>query len=103
MLNFCQMGLKESLEFIKKTVRKHFPKDDYEVFVYGSRATGNAQKWSDVDIGIRGEKKVPVRKLALIAEELEKSKIPYKVDVVDFSKTSEEFRKLALKKKVIKL
>lgn len=96
------MDLKESLQLIKETVRKYLAEDDYEVFVYGSRAAGNAQKWSDVDIGIKGGKEVPVRKLALIAEELEKSKIPYKVDVVDFSKTSTEFKELALKE-IIKL
>lgn len=96
------MGFKESLEFIKKTIRKHLPENDYEIFVYGSRAGSNAQKWSDVDIGIRGEKEVPVRKLALIAEDLENSKIPYKVDVVDFTKTSTDFSKLALKE-IIKL
>ena len=96
------MNLEKSLEVIKETVRKHLPEDDYRIFVYGSRAAGNAQKWSDIDIGIRGEKEVPVRKLALIAEELEQSKIPYKVDVVDFSKTSAEFKKLALKE-IIKL
>lgn len=96
------MSFKESLELIKKTVRKHLPENDYEIFVYGSRAGSNAQKWSDVDIGIRGEKEVPVRKLALIAEDLENSKIPYKVDVVDFTKTSADFRKMALKE-IIKL
>lgn len=90
------------MQLIKETVRRYLPETGYEIFVYGSRAGGNAQKWSDVDIGIRGDKEVPVRSLALIAEELENSKIPYKVDVVDFSKASAEFKDLALKE-VIKL
>jgi predicted nucleotidyltransferase len=96
------MDLQESLKVIKNTVRQQLPEESYEIFVYGSRAAGNAQKWSDIDIGIKGEKEISTRKLALIAEALDLSKIPYKVDVVDVSKTSNEFRNLALKK-VIKL
>lgn len=94
------MDLKESLEFIKNAIRKYLPEGEYEVFVYGSRAAGKAQKWSDIDIGIGGERGVPVRVLALIAEDLENSKVPYKVEIVDFKKTSDEFRKLALKKTI---
>lgn len=94
------MELKESLDFIRSTIHKHLPKEEYKVFVYGSRAAGNAQKWSDIDVGIRGEREVPVRKLALIAEELENSKVPYKVDVVDFTKTSNNFKELALKETI---
>ncbi len=96
------MNLNESLEFIRRTVRKYLSEEDCEVFVYGSRAGGKADRWSDIDVGIKGEKEVPVRKLALIAEELENSKIPYKVDVVDFTRTSDDFRRLALKE-IIKL
>lgn len=92
------MDLKESLDFIRKTIYKYLPEEEYRVFVYGSRADGTAEKWSDIDVGIVGKEKVPFRKLALIMDEVEESDIPYKVDIVDFTNASEGFKELALKR-----
>lgn len=94
------MNLEESLKFIRDTIYKYLPEGEYEAFVYGSRAGGTAQRWSDIDIGIRGDEEVPLRKLILIKHEIEDSKIPYKVDVVDFAHVSDKFKDLALKETV---
>lgn len=96
------MNLEESFKFIRDTIYKYLPKEEYEVFVYGSRADGTAQKWSDIDVGIRGKKEAPSPLLENIREELEGSSMPYKVDVVDFAKVSDKFRRFALKE-VVKL
>lgn len=96
------MSFPESLEFIKKTVRKYLPATEYELFVYGSRASGQADKWSDIDVGIKGRKKVPFDTLATISEEIRESDLPYLVDVVDFNRVSEKFRKIATKE-ILKL
>lgn len=96
------MTYQESLDFIHETVRKYLPKEEYEVFVYGSRATGRAVKWSDIDVGIKGKNKIPSGVLAKISAEIEDSGVPYFVDVVDFSRASERFKKLALRK-IVKL
>lgn len=81
---------------VKETVSKYLPKG-YQVFVFGSRAKGQARRWSDVDVGILGGERVPLSALGLINEELENSDIPFKVDVVDFSRVSKGFREEALK------
>ena len=94
------MNLEESLKFIRETVYKYLPKEEYEVFVYGSRADGTAQKWSDIDVGIRGKKEVPGSLVEDISEELEESSIAYKVEVVDFAHVSDKFRRFALKEVV---
>ena len=91
------MDLKESLKFIRDTVYKYLSEEEYEAFVYGSRADGTAQKWSDIDVGIRGTKKVPFDVLATIRGEIEDSDIPYLVDVVDFNRASEKFARIATK------
>jgi predicted nucleotidyltransferase len=92
------MDLKESLEFIRHTIRKYLPEKDYEVFIYGSRADGTAEKWSDVDVGIWGKEKIPSKKLALIKDEVEESNIPYLVDIVDFTRVADKFKRVALSK-----
>jgi len=94
------MNLEESLDLIRNTVYKHFPREEYGAFVYGSRADGTAQKWSDIDIGIGGKERVPGSLIETVREELEESDIPYKVEVVDFAKVSDKFRGFALKEVV---
>ncbi len=95
------MTLEESFKFIRETVYKHLPEEEYETFIYGSRADGTAQKWSDIDVGIRGKRgEISGVLLEDIREELEKSDIPYKVEVVDFAKVANSFRDFALKEVV---
>jgi len=81
---------------IKNTARKHL-KGDYKLFVFGSRASGKSGKFSDIDLGILGKDKLPGHIIVKIKEELENSHLPYKVDVVDFSKVSKDFKKVAIK------
>lgn len=70
---------------------------NYKLFIFGSRASGENQRWSDIDVGILGQEKIPGHALVKIEEELENSRIPFKIDVVDFKAVSAQFRTLALK------
>ncbi|MCD6223796.1 MAG: nucleotidyltransferase domain-containing protein [Deltaproteobacteria bacterium] len=83
---------------IKEVIFQFLDPEKYQVFIFGSRATGKARKYSDYDIGILGKKPVPVKTLVLIEEALEESDLPYKFDIVDFSLVSPEFREVALSK-----
>ena len=76
-------------------IRKHLPDPNYQVFVFGSRATNIHRKFSDIDIGISSVIPVPSGVLLNIEEELENSDIPYLVDVVDFSAVSHRFKNYA--------
>jgi len=71
---------------------------DYRAFIFGSRASGKAGKFSDYDIGILGEKPLSFETLSLIKGALDDSDIPVRVDIVDFSLVSPEFKKVALTK-----
>lgn len=83
---------------IKKIIFRHLSPKKYKIFVYGSRATGKARKWSDYDIGVMGKEEAPQAVLASASEELENSNIPVNVDVVDFHHVSDRFKNLALYK-----
>lgn len=83
---------------LKAIIHKYLKGDNYKTFIFGSRATGKLRHFSDFDLGILGQKKIPGHILEKIREDLENSSIPYKVDVVDFNKVSTEFRSLALRK-----
>jgi len=83
---------------IKRIIFRFLNPKEYQVFIFGSRATGKAKKYSDYDIGILGKKPVPSQIIVLIEEAFEESNLPYKVDIVDFSLVSSKFKKIALSK-----
>ena len=62
------------------------------VYLFGSRATGNAASTSDIDIALLPEEALPDGLLAKIREQLENSRIIYEVDLVDLSQAGETLR-----------
>lgn len=83
-------------KFIKQVIFKFLNSQDYRVFIFGSRATGKARKFSDFDVGIIGKKPVPRKILGSIEETFEESDLPFHIDVVDFSRTAKKFQQVAL-------
>lgn len=81
--------------FAAAVVRRHLPDPAYRVFLFGSRATGTARDRSDIDIGIEGPAPVPRRALAAIEDELEEAPTLYTVEIVDFARVSQSFRRVA--------
>lgn len=82
--------------FAAEVVRRHLPDPAaYRIFLFGSRADGSAHERSDIDIGIEGPAPVPAAALAMIQEELEEAPTLYTIDVVDFARVSDKFRRVA--------
>jgi predicted nucleotidyltransferase len=82
-------------KFAAEVIRRHLPDPAYRIFLFGSRATGAAAARSDVDIGIEGPSPVPRSALAAIEDELEDAPTLYTIDVVDFARVPEQFRRVA--------
>ena len=85
----------EVARFAAAVVRRHVPDPAYRVFLFGSRADGSAHERSDIDIGIEGPGPVPHEALELIREEFEEAPTLYSIDVVDFSRVDEKFKRVA--------
>jgi len=85
----------DAAKFAAEVIRQHVPDPVYRVFLFGSRAAGSATERSDIDIGIEGPAPVPRSALAAIQEELEEAPTLYTIDVVDFRRVPENFRRLA--------
>lgn len=78
---------------------------DYVVWAFGSRVKGNAKPYSDLDLAIISKQPIPLPLplLAEVAEAFSESDLPWKVDLVDWATTSEQFRRvIAAEKLVIK-
>ena len=85
----------DAAKFAAEVIRGHVPDPVFRVFLFGSRAAGSATERSDIDIGIEGPAPVPRSALAAIHEELEEAPTLYSIDVVDFRRVPESFRRLA--------
>lgn len=95
---FMKTILNKEEKDIRDVVFKFIDSNEYKIFVFGSRATGKARKFSDYDIGVEGKKPIAWETMALAKEAFEESDFPFKVDLVDFSFVSDKFRKTALLK-----
>lgn len=67
---------------------------DATVWAFGSRATGSAKPYSDLDIAIVSDAPLGLMRVAEIGEAFSESDLPWKVDVVDWAATSERFRRV---------
>lgn len=81
---------------IRKSVGKYLDLDGHQLFIFGSEASGVADRRSDIDIGILGPQPVPGAVMQRIRHELEDLRTLRTFDVVDFSSADESFRTEAL-------
>lgn len=85
-----------TLSFIRQTLRARLPDLSYRFFLFGSRAIGDAHPYSDFDVGILGKAPASTVAMHAIREELDESNLPVRVDVVDFSKIADSFKRVAM-------
>ena len=83
------------LSITREIVLKNIDTDKYAAFLYGSMVRDPLNAY-DMDIGFLGETDLPGGVKKRIIEDLEESIVPFRFDLVDFRKTSEEFRKFAI-------
>ncbi len=84
------------LTIVRQIVLKHVPQDEFAVFLFGSRAAGNAKALSDIDVGILGMKPLPSVITADLEFDLDESIVPFKIDLIDFYHVDEAFKAEAL-------
>ena len=77
------------LDCVLQALKQHVP--DCKVLAFGSRVSGNAKPFSDLDLAIVGEEPLSLGRMAALAEAFSESDLPWKVDLVDWASTSERF------------
>lgn len=86
---------------LKQLVLSFLKDEKVRIILFGSRARRDNHSTSDVDIGIIPYGKIDKKKIVLLKEKLEDLNIPYKVEIVDFSEVSVDFKREAIKEAVI--
>jgi len=64
----------------------------YKFYAYGSRVKGQAKEYSDLDLCYYEE--IPWSNFSSLKEDLEKSYLPFKVDLVYWEWMSSEFKEM---------
>jgi len=81
------------LEILLQLIRRHLPQAD--IWAYGSRVAGDCHAASDLDLVVRNRNCLtdPVPGLFDFKEALVESNLPIRVDVVDWARVPESFRR----------
>jgi predicted nucleotidyltransferase len=83
-------GVNEKQQKIVESILEKY-RGEYSFYYYGSRAKGNFQKPSDLDILIKGSEEMPIEIFAQLRREFDESWLPFIVDLHDFHRMSEWF------------
>jgi type I restriction enzyme S subunit len=78
---------------IKDILRKYLVKD-CKAYIFGSRATTSSLHGSDLDIALECKEKINFKILSKIKIDLENSRLPYMVDIIDLKAVKGYFRKM---------
>ena len=83
----------QHLRLLLDVLDKHAP--EAEVWAYGSRVNGGGHDGSDLDLVVRNPKALdlPQKQLGLLREALRESNLPMLVDVLDWARISQDFRR----------
>ena len=81
------------LRMLRDLLEQHAP--DAEVWAYGSRVTGGSHEGSDLDLVLRrpGRLNEPRQRISPLKDALSESNLPMLVEVLDWARIPESFRR----------
>jgi predicted nucleotidyltransferase len=82
----------DHLALIQTILAQHVP--HAEVRAFGSRVTGTARDYSDLDLVVLGREKIDRKTLHRLEEAFAESDLPFRVDVLDWHRISDSFRQV---------
>ena len=88
----------EQLSVVRIILRHRLP--SVKAYAFGSRVTGRARKFSDLDLLLDGGAPIDRRVLAEVKEDFVDSDLPIKVDVLDLHRVSDAFKRIILAQRV---
>ena len=74
-------------------LRAHLPAET-RIRVFGSRATGRARCYSDLDLAVDDGRRLTIDETAVLREVFDECDLPYRVDIVDWHAIDDRFRQL---------
>jgi predicted nucleotidyltransferase len=91
-----KFNISENQYQIIKNILGKYP---YQFYVFGSRVKGTHRNLSDFDLCFMGN--IPDATITKIKGDFEDSDLPFQVDIIDFNRCSDDFKKLIQKDLVL--
>ncbi|BBP44322.1 nucleotidyltransferase family protein [Thiosulfativibrio zosterae] len=66
--------------------------EPHEIYAYGSRTKGQARTYSDLDLLVRAQQKLPIETLFKLKDAFEFSELPFRVDIQDWYAMDDGFK-----------
>jgi predicted nucleotidyltransferase len=80
-------------------IRTNLPQGT-KAWVFGSRATGRARRYSDLDLALDAGRRMTLDEIARLTEAFSDSELPYRVDLVDWRDIDDRWRHIVLSERV---
>ena len=81
----------QHLEMVHRILLKRLQKYNARIYLFGSMARGEVRRTSDIDIAVLPVGSLPDGVFSQIREDLENSRVPYRVELIDLAKASPSF------------
>jgi predicted nucleotidyltransferase len=93
----------EQFEILNQVVVSPLKSHDATVWIFGSRARGDHKPFSDLDImyDTKDSTQLPKGFISHLREEIEESRLPFKVDLVDVNYMADSYKSGALADRVL--
>src|SRR5271155_6120617 len=89
----------EHRRLVLSILRANLPQTT-KVWVFGSRATGRARRYSDLDLAIDAGRRLTLDEIARLTEAFSDSDLPYRVDLVDWHDIDDRWQKIIVGERV---
>jgi predicted nucleotidyltransferase len=87
-------------QLVQRILRTNFS-GNATAWVFGSRVTGRARRYSDLDLAIDAGRKLTLDETAILAEAFSESDLPCRVDIVDWHNMDDGFRRMIAAERVL--
>ena len=82
----------KQIQNILKIIKSTLPHT--KIYAFGSRVTGKARKYSDLDLALDNGKDIELSRLMELKERLSETDIPFVIDLIDYQSISLAFKKI---------
>jgi uncharacterized protein len=79
------------LQVVRQLLLKRLHGYNAKIYLFGSMARGEFRRTSDIDVAVLPTGSLPDGVLSEIRDELENSRVPYRVELIDLGKVSPGF------------
>lgn len=84
---------------ISQILEKHAP--TLKIWAFGSQVTGTTKPYSDLDLALITRYPLSLHDYASLKEAFDEPDLPYRVDIVDWAATSDGFRQIIQRQKIV--